>query len=141
MGIRVSRRGTSVGFFCEPLILYITSCDRGLQPRSACVTPRPIPDQWYLLLAALQDHILSLQTNTSLLCTLCPHSCAPEKNFSVVHPSQIAPSQARLTWRFFRDRLPKKKMHLVSMDTLLILLSLRPGYDHPKGQDRTIHPP
>jgi uncharacterized membrane protein len=42
-----------------------------------------------------------------------------------------------LTWRFFRDRLPKKKMHLVGMDTLLILLSLGPGNHHPKGQDIT----
>jgi hypothetical protein len=64
----------------------------------------------------------------SLLCALCPHSCAPEKNFSVGHSPQIAPSQARLTWRFFRDRLPKKKMHLVGMDNLLILLSIGLGY-------------
>jgi hypothetical protein len=28
-------------------------------------------------------------------------------------------------------------MHLVGMDTLLILLSLRPGYHHPRGQDIT----
>jgi hypothetical protein len=28
-------------------------------------------------------------------------------------------------------------MHLVGMDTLLILLSLGPGYHHPKGQDIT----
>jgi hypothetical protein len=68
------------------------------------------------------------------------HSCAPEKNFPVSHPSQIAPSPARLTWRFFRDRLSKKKMHLVYMSTLLILLSLEPGYHHTKGQDITIHP-
>jgi hypothetical protein len=33
--------------------------------------------------------------------------------------------------------LPKKKMHLVCMDTLLILLSLGPGYHHPRGQDIT----
>jgi hypothetical protein len=59
------------------------------------------------------------------------------ENFSVGHPSQIAPNQAHLTWRFFRDRLPKKKMHLVGMDTLLILFSLRPGYHHPRGQDIT----
>jgi hypothetical protein len=26
------------------------------------------------------------------------------------------------------------------MDTLLILLSLGPGYHHPRGQDITIHP-
>jgi hypothetical protein len=31
------------------------------------------------------------------------------ENFSIGHPSQIASSQARLTWRFFRDKLPKKK--------------------------------
>jgi hypothetical protein len=62
------------------------------------------------------------------------------ENFPVGHPSQIATSQARLTWRFFRDRLPKKKMHLVGIDTLLILLSLGPGYHHPRGQDITIHP-
>jgi hypothetical protein len=29
-------------------------------------------------------------------------------------------------------------MHLVGMDTLLILLSLGPGYHHPKGWDITI---
>jgi hypothetical protein len=52
------------------------------------------------------------------------------ENFPVGHPSQIAPSQAHLTWRFFQDRIPKKKIHLVGMDTLLILLSL--------GQDITL---
>jgi hypothetical protein len=31
-------------------------------------------------------------------------------------------------------------MHLVGMDTLLILLSLGPGNHHPRGQDITIHP-
>jgi hypothetical protein len=59
------------------------------------------------------------RTLSSLMCT--------RENFPVGHPSQIAPSQARLTWRFFRDMLSKKKMHLVDMITLLILLSLRPG--------------
>jgi hypothetical protein len=53
------------------------------------------------------------------------------ENFSVGHPSQIAPSQARLTWKFFRDRLPKKKMHLVDMIIVFILLSLGPGYPIP----------
>jgi hypothetical protein len=48
------------------------------------------------------------------------------ENIPVGHPSKIAPRQARLTLRFFRDRLPKKKMHLVGMDTLLILFSLGP---------------
>jgi hypothetical protein len=62
------------------------------------------------------------------------------ENFPIGHLFQIAPSQAHLTWRFFRDRLPKKKMHLVGMITLLILLSLGPGYHHHRGQDITIHP-
>jgi hypothetical protein len=54
------------------------------------------------------------------------------ENFPVGHPSQIAPSQARLIWRFFQDILPKK-MYLVGMDTLLVLLSLGPGNHHPRG--------
>jgi hypothetical protein len=29
--------------------------------------------------------------------------------------------------------LPKKKMHLIGMSTLLILLSVGPGYHHPSG--------
>jgi hypothetical protein len=33
---------------------------------------------------------------------------------------------------------PKKKMHLVGMNTLLILLSLGPGNHHPRGQDITM---
>jgi hypothetical protein len=49
------------------------------------------------------------------------------ENFLVGHSSQIALSQACLTCRFLRDRLPKK-MYLVGIDTLLILLSLGPGY-------------
>jgi hypothetical protein len=55
------------------------------------------------------------------------------EHFPVGHQSQIAPSQASLTWRFFRDRLLKKKMHLVGMSTLLILLSIGPGYHYPLG--------
>jgi hypothetical protein len=31
-------------------------------------------------------------------------------------------------------------MHLVGLSTLLILLSLGPGYHHPLGLDITIHP-
>ena len=34
--------------------------------------------------------------------------------------------------------LLKNKMHLVGMDTLLILLSLGPRHHHPRGQDITI---
>jgi hypothetical protein len=68
------------------------------------------------------------------MCTLSSLMRTRE-NFPVGHPSQIAPSQARLTLRFFRDRLSKKNMHLIGMDTLLILLSLGLGYHHPRGQD------
>jgi hypothetical protein len=53
------------------------------------------------------------------------------ENFPVGHPSQIAPSQTRLTWRFFKDSLPKKKIHLVGMSTLLILLNIGLGYPIP----------
>jgi hypothetical protein len=63
------------------------------------------------------------------------------ENFPVGHPSQIGPSQARLTWSFFRDRLPKKKIHLVGMIILLILLSLGPGYHHPLGPGYHNPPP
>jgi hypothetical protein len=105
------------------------------------VTPRPILGSAVLTPgSSLRSYIVPTD-NTSLLCTLCSHSYAPEKNFSVGHPSQIAPSQTRLTWRFFRDRLSKKKMHLVGTNTLLILLSLGPEYHHPKGQDITLVPP
>jgi hypothetical protein len=40
-----------------------------------------------LHLAAFLGHRLSSQTNTSLLCALCPHSCAPGKNFPIGHLS------------------------------------------------------
>jgi hypothetical protein len=94
------------------------------------VTPRSLPDRWYLLLARLSSRIIyhPSQTNTGLLCTLCPHSCAPEKTSRPVTHPMITLGQACLTSRFFRDRLPKNKMHLVGMSTLLILLSLGPGY-------------
>src|SRR6185503_7788391 len=46
-------------------------------------SPKPDP----LTSGCFLRHRLSSQTNTSLFCTLCPHSCAPGKNFSVGHPS------------------------------------------------------
>jgi hypothetical protein len=39
------------------------------------------------------------------------------------------------------NRLPKNKIHLVDMSTLLILLSFGLGYRNPRGQDITIQPP
>jgi hypothetical protein len=92
------------------------------------VTPRPIPGPAVLTLdSSLGSYIVPTDQHESFVRTLSSLMCTRE-NFSVGHLSQIAPSQARLTWRFFRDRLPKKKMHLVGMITLLILLSLGPGH-------------
>jgi hypothetical protein len=94
------------------------------------VTPRPIPG------SSLGSYIIPTDQHESFVHTLSSLMHTREK-FPVGHPSQIAPSQARLTWRFFRDRLPKKKMHLIGMNTLLILLSIGPGNHHPRGQDIT----
>jgi hypothetical protein len=105
-----------------------------LSHRSGTVTPRPIPGP--AVLSSLGSYIVPIDQHRSFLRTLSSLMCTRE-NFPIGHPSQIAPSQARLTWRFFRDRLPKKKMHLVGMDTLLIPLSLGPGYHHLRGQDIT----
>jgi hypothetical protein len=88
---------------------------------------------------SLGSYIVSTYQHESFVCTLSSLMCTRE-NIPVHHPSQIAPSHAHLTWWFFRDRLPIKKMHLISMDTLLILLSLMPEYHHSRGQDITIHP-
>jgi hypothetical protein len=81
---------------------------------------------------SLGSYVVPTDQYKSFMCTLSS-LMRTQENFPVGHPSQIAPSQARLTWWFFRDRLPKKKMHLVNMSTLLILLSLGPGYDYPVG--------
>jgi hypothetical protein len=95
------------------------------------VTPRPIPGPVVLTPgSSLGSYIVPTDQHKSFVHTLSSLMRTRE-NFSVGHPSQIAPSQARLTWRFFRDRLPKKKMHLLGIDTLLILLSLGPGYPIP----------
>ena len=101
------------------------------------VTPRPISRSMILTpSSSLGSYTIPTDQHESFVRTLSSLMCIRE-DFPVGHPSQIAPSQARLTWRFFRDRLPKKKMHLVGMDTLLILLSLGPGYHQPRGQDIT----
>jgi hypothetical protein len=116
-----------------------------MKPRGSAliplVTPRPIPGPVVLTpgsslgsyIVSIDQHESFVRTSSSLMRT--------RENFPVGHPSQIALSQAHLTWRFFRDRLPKKKMHLVGMDTLLILLSLGPRNHHPRGQDITSCPP
>jgi hypothetical protein len=70
--------------------------------------------------SSLGSYIVLTYQHGYFVCTLFSLMCTQE-NFLVSHPSQIAPSKAHLTWRFFRDRLLKKKMHLVGMSTLLIL--------------------
>jgi hypothetical protein len=102
------------------------------------VTPHPIPRPAVLTPGSLLgSYIIPTDQHRSFVRTLSSLMHTRE-NLPDGHPSQIAPSQARLTWRFFQDRLPKKKMHLVGMDTLLILLSLGPGHHHPMGQDITV---
>jgi hypothetical protein len=73
----------------------------------------------------------------------CPHR--PTRVFCVhfvlthAHPRKLpgrspipnCSKPSTLNLEVFRDRLLKKKMHLVGMDTILILLSLGPGYHHP----------
>jgi hypothetical protein len=98
------------------------SCNTPSTPGLAVVTPG----------SSLGSYILPTDQHESFVHTLSSHMHTRE-NFSVGHPSQIAPSQARLNWRFFRDRLPKKNIHLVGMSTLLIILSLGTGYHHPPG--------
>jgi hypothetical protein len=95
------------------------------------VTPRTIPRSAILTpVSSLESYIVPIDQHESFVRTLSSLMRTRE-NFPVGHPSQIAPSQVRLTWRFFRDKLLKKKMHLVDMITLLILLSLEPGYPIP----------
>jgi hypothetical protein len=95
------------------------------------VTPRPILGPAVLTPgSSLVSYIVPTDQPESFVRNLSS-LMRTQENFSVGHPSQIAPSQAHLTWRFFRDRLPKKKMHLVDMITLLILLSLGPGHRIP----------
>jgi hypothetical protein len=107
-------------------------------PRGISVTPRPIPRLAVLTPdSSLGSYIVPTDQHESFVRTLSS-LMRTRQNFPIGHPSQIAPSQSRLTWRFFRDMLSKKKMHLVGMNTLLILLSLGPEHHHPRGHDITI---
>ena len=71
---------------------------------------------------------MSSQTNTSLFCTLCPHSCAPGKNFPVGHPSPNFSGPSMLNLGVLWRPAYRKKLQLVGMGILLILLSLGPGF-------------
>jgi hypothetical protein len=102
------------------------------------VTPGPIPRPVVLTPgSSLGSYIVPTDQLKPFVRTLSS-LIRTQENFPVGHPSQTAPSQAHLTWRFLRDRLLKKKIHLVGMDTLLVLLSLGPGYHHPSDQDITL---
>jgi hypothetical protein len=127
---------TSTGVSKSKKIKVLTRRARCIE---TAVTPRPIPGSAVLTPgSSLGSYIVPTDQHESFVCTLSSLMRTRE-NFSVGHPSEIAPSQARLTWRFFRDRLPKKKMHLVGMITLLILLSL--GLGHPIPEARISQPP
>jgi hypothetical protein len=112
------------------MILTLNSVHTPSTPEPAVLTP----------VSSLESYIVLTDQHKSFVCTLSSLMRTRE-NFSASHPSQIAPSQARLIWRFFRDSLPKKKMHLVDMSTLLILLSIGPGYHHPQGSGYHNLPP
>ena len=51
------------------------------------------------------------QTNTSLFCTLCPHSCASGKNFLIGHSSPNCSGLSTLNPGFFDDRLSEEKSY------------------------------
>jgi hypothetical protein len=104
-----------------------------LEAAHMSVTPCPISGQTILTPdSSLGSYIIPTEQHMSFVHTLSSLMRIREK-FPVGHASQIAPSQAHLTWRFFQDRFPKKKMCIVGMDTLLILLSLGPDNHHHRG--------
>jgi hypothetical protein len=74
---------------------------RRVVTRKASVTPRPIHGPDVLTSdSSLRSYIVPTDQHESFVHTLSSLMRTRE-NFSVGHPSQIAPSQARLTWRFF----------------------------------------
>jgi hypothetical protein len=97
-----------------------------------CNTPSTLRPTILTPSSSLKSDMIPTDQHQSFVRTLSSLMRTRE-NFSVSHPSQIALSQARLTWGFFRNRL-SKKMHLINMNTLLILLSIGPGYHHPIGR-------
>jgi hypothetical protein len=65
------------------------------------VTPRTIHGSAVLTPgSSLASYIVPTDQHGSFVCTLSSRMRTQE-NFPISHPSQIAPSQARLTWRFF----------------------------------------
>jgi hypothetical protein len=90
------------------LNLKITLPSARSQTLGKVVTPHPIPGLAVLTPgSSLGSYIVPTDQHESFVRTLSSVMRTRE-NFPVGHRSQIAPSQARLTWRFFRDRLQKK---------------------------------
>jgi hypothetical protein len=103
------------------------------------VTPYPIPEPAVLTPgSSLGSYIVPTDQHETFVHTLSSLMRTRE-NFQVVHPSQIAPSQAHLTWRFFQDRLLKKKMHLVKYEYSINSIKPWARISHPRGQDITVH--
>jgi hypothetical protein len=95
------------------IIGIVEAISLSLTGRAKCqersVTPRPIPGPAVLTPgSSVGSYIVPTNQHGSFVHTLSSLMRTGE-NFPVGHPSQIAPSQARLTWRFFRHRLPKKE--------------------------------
>ena len=66
---------------------YISNRMRRKHVQYVCVLRPASSRPGLLTFGSFLEHRLSSQTNTSLFCTLCPHTCAPRKNFPVGHPS------------------------------------------------------
>jgi hypothetical protein len=96
---------------------------KGATPLRVAVTPQPPRGRACYAWQLSRISRLSPQTNTSLFCALCPHSCAPGINFPVGHPSSNCSRPSTLNLEFFSDELPEKKVYLVDMSILSILLS------------------
>jgi hypothetical protein len=101
------------------------------------VTSRPIPGAAVLTPdSSLRSYIILIDQYESFVRTLSSLMCTRE-NFPVGHPSQIAPRQARLTWRFFRDRLPKKEDAPYWYEYSINSIKPWARISHPRGQDIT----
>jgi hypothetical protein len=85
------------------ILLYISS----IVAFGFCNVPPP-RSRARLHLVAFLGYSQPPQTNTSLFCTLCPHSCAPGKYFPVGHPSlncsRPSTLNFRVLWRWASEK-------------------------------------
>jgi hypothetical protein len=91
------------------------------------VTPRPPRGRACYPRQLSRISRLAPHTNTSLFYALCPHSCAPGKDFPVGYPSPNRSGPSTLNPEFLWSEFPEKKLQLVDMSILSILLSPEPG--------------